>query len=88
MLRKRRFVSWGVGMFDLDNDSFPDIFLVTGQVYPELEAVLPKYPREGPRIIFRNHWCKPRCSVCGPPYKFNSLFLLARFEEQRLFLIT
>jgi len=27
---------------------------VTGQVYPELEAVLPKYPRRGPRIAFRN----------------------------------
>jgi hypothetical protein len=54
LMREHRFVSWGVGMFDLDNDSFPDIFLVTGQVYPELEAVLPKYPRRGPRIIFRN----------------------------------
>ena len=34
--------------------AIPDIFLVTGQVYPELEAVLPKYPRRGPRILFRN----------------------------------
>jgi hypothetical protein len=37
LMHERRFVSWGVGMFDLDNDSNPDIFLVTGQVYPELE---------------------------------------------------
>ena len=41
-------------MLDLDNDGNPDIFLVTGQVYPELEAVNPKYPRKGPRILFRN----------------------------------
>jgi hypothetical protein len=54
LIRERRFVSWGVGMVDLDNDGNPDIFLVTGQVYPELEPVNPKYPRKGPRILFRN----------------------------------
>ena len=54
ILRERRFVSWGTGLFDLDNDGNPDIFLVTGQVYPELEPVLPRYPRKGPRIVFRN----------------------------------
>jgi hypothetical protein len=54
LIHERRFVSWGVGLLDLDNDGNPDIFLVTGQVYPELEAVNPKYPRRGPRILFRN----------------------------------
>jgi hypothetical protein len=54
LLRERRFVSWGTGLVDLDNDGYCDIFLVTGQVYPELEPVLPKYPRRGPRILFRN----------------------------------
>lgn len=54
LIRERRFVSWGTGLVDLDNDGNPDIFLVTGQVYPELEPVLPKYPRRGPRIVFRN----------------------------------
>jgi hypothetical protein len=54
LIHERRFVSWGVGLFDLDNDGYPDILLVTGQVYPELEAVNPKYPRRGPRILFRN----------------------------------
>jgi hypothetical protein len=54
LIHERRFVSWGVGMLDLDNDGNPDIFLVTGQVYPELEPVNPKYPRKGPRILFRN----------------------------------
>lgn len=51
---ERRFVSWGTGLVDLDNDGWLDFFLVTGQVYPELEPVLPKYPRRGPRILFRN----------------------------------
>jgi enediyne biosynthesis protein E4 len=54
LIRERRFVSWGAGLLDFDNDGNPDIFIVTGQVYPELEAVLPKYPRKGPRIVFRN----------------------------------
>ena len=54
LIHERRFVSWGTGLLDLDNDGFPDIFIVTGQVYPELEPVLPKYPRRGPRLLFRN----------------------------------
>jgi hypothetical protein len=54
LIHERRFVSWGVGLLDLDNDGNPDIFIVTGQVYPELEAVNPKYPRRSPCILFRN----------------------------------
>jgi hypothetical protein len=54
LIHEKRFVSWGTGLVDLDNDGYPDIFLVTGQVYPELEPVAPKYPRRGPRIVFRN----------------------------------
>ncbi len=50
---ERRFISWGTCLQDLDNDGYPDILSVTGTVYPELEAVYPKYPRRGPRIVFR-----------------------------------
>jgi enediyne biosynthesis protein E4 len=39
-----RFTSWGAGIFDLDNDGWPDIFFVTGGVYPEVEKKLPQYP--------------------------------------------
>ncbi len=49
-----RFISWGAGMFDLDNDGHPDLFWVTGSVYPEVEAILPSYPFKSPRIVFRN----------------------------------
>jgi hypothetical protein len=49
-----RFVSWGTAMVDLDNDGYPDILMVTGNVNPELERVHPKYPWRCPRIIFRN----------------------------------
>ena len=49
-----RYVGWGAGMFDLDNDGLPDLFWVTGSVYPEVEKVLPQYPYKTPRIVFRN----------------------------------
>jgi enediyne biosynthesis protein E4 len=51
---ERRFINWGTALVDLDNDGYPDILSVTGTVYPELEPVYPKYPRRGPRLVFRN----------------------------------
>ena len=41
-------------MVDLDNDGLPDLFLVTGGVYPEVEQKLPAYPFRTPRLVFRN----------------------------------
>ena len=44
-----RFVTWGIGLADLDNDGRPDIFEVTGGIYPEVRE---NYT--APRIVFRN----------------------------------
>jgi hypothetical protein len=49
-----RFVGWGAGIVDLDNNGNPDLFVVTGGVYPEVAAKLPQYPLHTPRVIFRN----------------------------------
>ncbi|MCI0525322.1 MAG: CRTAC1 family protein [Acidobacteria bacterium] len=49
-----QFVSWGAGMPDLDNDGWPEIAFVTGNVYPEVEKYFKQYAYRGPRLVFRN----------------------------------
>lgn len=49
-----RYICWGTGFADFDNDGWPDIAVVTGSVYPEIEAKFPEYPLKTPRFIFRN----------------------------------
>ena len=51
---ENRYVEWGAGLPDLDNDGLQDLFYVTGNVYPEIERLLPQYTHRGPRVVFRN----------------------------------
>ena len=48
------YVLWGTGMEDFDNDGRPDIFQVSGHVYPELEKKVPSEAYANPRLLYRN----------------------------------
>jgi len=49
-----RWVDWGAGIVDLDNDGLPDLFWATGMVYPEVEGKIPGHPYKSPSVVFRN----------------------------------
>ena len=49
-----RYVGWGAGLADLDNSGLPDIFFVTGSVYPQVAREFERYPAATPRVLFRN----------------------------------
>jgi hypothetical protein len=49
-----RYVNWGAGFVDYDNDGWPDIFHVTGHVYPEIEQYNLDAQFLSPRIVYRN----------------------------------
>jgi hypothetical protein len=49
-----KYVCWGAGLHDFDNDGWADIAYVTGNVYPEVEKHFKDYPHRSPRLMFRN----------------------------------
>jgi len=49
-----RYICWGAGIVDLDNDGYPELFLTTGNVYPEVERKLEQYQNKTPAAVFRN----------------------------------
>jgi enediyne biosynthesis protein E4 len=64
-----RYVQWGTGFADFDNDGWPDIFTVTGNVYPEVEKFFKDYPHRSTRLVYRNLGngrFKDVTTQCGP----------------------
>ncbi|HEX8088017.1 MAG TPA: VCBS repeat-containing protein, partial [Blastocatellia bacterium] len=64
-----KYIQWGTGLVDLNNDGWPDIFTATGNVYPEVEKVFKEYPHRSPRLIYRNLGngrFKDVAAGCGP----------------------
>jgi len=49
-----RYVEWGAGLVDFDNDGWRDVLIVTGSVYPEVEKIFKDYPHRGQRLIYQN----------------------------------
>jgi hypothetical protein len=49
------YVGWGTAFVDWDNDGWPDIFIVNGHVYPQMDLVKGGAPYRQPLQIFRNN---------------------------------
>jgi len=49
-----RFVCWGTGLEDFDNDGWQDITVATGHIYPEYERRFPDSPYKSPLLLYRN----------------------------------
>jgi len=49
-----RWLGWGVGFVDLDNDGWLDIFIVNGHVYPEVERVKTEAGYKQRKVVYRN----------------------------------
>jgi enediyne biosynthesis protein E4 len=48
-------VSWGTSFFDMDNDGWLDIFIASGHVYPQADAIPGGMAYRQPMLLFRNH---------------------------------
>jgi enediyne biosynthesis protein E4 len=49
-----RFLGWGCGFFDFDNDSWPDILVCNGHVYPEVEQLKTEAGYAETKLLYRN----------------------------------
>jgi len=49
-----RYLGWGCGFVDLDNDGWLDVFVAHGHVYPEVERAGVDVPYKEPKIVYRN----------------------------------
>lgn len=49
-----RWLGWGVGFLDLDNDGWLDLFLVNGHVYPEVDSLRSEAAYQQPKVVYRN----------------------------------
>jgi hypothetical protein len=50
-----KFLKWGVGCEDFDNDGWPDIFIVSGHVYPQVDALSAGAKYRERKIVLRNN---------------------------------
>ena len=49
-----RWLGWGCGFFDADNNGWLDIFLVNGHVYPEVEKLTTEAGYAQRKVLYRN----------------------------------
>jgi hypothetical protein len=48
------YVGWGTAFFDFDNDGWPDLFLVNGHVYPQVDTLDVGARYREPKVLFLN----------------------------------
>ena len=49
-----RYLGWGLGFFDMDNDGWLDIFVSNGHVYPEVSSSKTEAPYAEHKYLYRN----------------------------------
>ncbi len=49
-----RWLGWGCGFFDPDNDGWLDVLLVNGHVYPEVEKLTTEAGYQQRKVLYRN----------------------------------
>jgi hypothetical protein len=49
-----RYLGWGVGFFDMDNDGWLDILVTNGHVYPEVSSSKAEAPYAERKYLYRN----------------------------------
>jgi hypothetical protein len=49
-----RYVGWGCGFLDYDNDGWPDLMQINGHVYPEIAGHDVGQTFKNPRLVYRN----------------------------------
>src|ERR1700722_8540058 len=50
-----QYLGWGTTFFDIDNDGWPDLILVNGHVYPEVDTQHLGSSYKEPRILYHNN---------------------------------
>jgi len=85
------FLGWGAMFFDADNDTWPDILIVTGHVYPEVDAYHLGATYREPRLLYWNQGngkFKDISKLCGPgctqPMSSRGLALADFWNEGRI----
>ena len=48
------FMGWGVGALDFDRDTWPDLLVVNGHVYPGIESRMPNNRYRQRKLLYRN----------------------------------
>ena len=51
----RPYVGWGTGFFDLDNDTWLDLFVVNGHVYPQMDQISSGLGYRQGKLLFINN---------------------------------